>query len=372
MPNEHPASDPARQRLSAELESALVREILGEFHRLNASYFKRALRPPVLLLSDAAGRLGRFDPASRTLELSRAMAIGDPWSTVLEVLKHEMAHQYVLEVLQVQGEPPHGPTFRDVCRRLGVDAAAAGVPAAAKERGPEEERVLGRIAKLLALAESPSQHEAEAAMNAAQRLMLKYNLDATAARASSDDRAFAYRTLGTPSGRVIEAERTLATILGDHFFVEVIWVPAYRPLEGKRGSVLEVSGTPANLEMAAYVHSFLTHAADRLWIEHRRAHRLRGNRDRRTFLAGVMAGFHAKLQAEKRAQAREGLVWAGDAELHAYYRRRHPHVVTVRYGVSSRSDAHAHGRAAGQALVLHRPVTSGPGGSGPKLLRGHR
>jgi predicted SprT family Zn-dependent metalloprotease len=354
--------------LTAELEAALVREIQAEYHRLNASYFKRALRPPLLLLSEATTRLGRYDLGSRTLELSRALALEHPWSTLLEVLKHEMAHQYVLEHLGIVDEPPHGPTFRDVCRRMGIDHAAAGMPTTPEARTEDEERTLSRIAKLLALAESPSKHEAEAAMNAAQRLMLKYNLDATAARAKGAERAFAFRTLGRPSGRVTESERTLAAILGDHFFVEVIWVPAYRPHDGKRGSVLEISGTPANLEMAAYVHSFLSHAADRLWTVHKRAHQLRGDKDRRTFLAGVMAGFHAKLQSERKTQAKEGLVWVGDPELKTYYRRRHPNVVTVRYGGSARNDAHAHGREAGQKLVLHRPVGSGPSGGGPKLL----
>lgn len=356
------------EQLTAELEAALVREIQAEFSRLNASYFKRSLRPPVFLLSEAATRLGRFDLASRTLELSRALALEHPWNVLVEVLKHEMAHQYVLEHLGIVDEPPHGPTFREVCQRLGVDPAAAGMPRTTETRTDDEERVLGRIAKLLALAESPSQHEAEAAMNAAQRLMLKYNLDAAAARAKQAGPGYAFRTLGKPSGRITEAERTLAAILGDHFFVEVIWVPAYRPLDGKRGSVLEISGTPPNLEMASYVHSFLSHAADQLWVTHKRSHGLRGDRDRRTFLAGVMAGFHAKLQSERKAQAKEGLVWAGDAELKRYYRRRHPHVVTVRYGGSARNDAHAHGREAGKKLVLHRPVGSGPSGGPPRLL----
>ena len=357
----------ARQ-LGAELEAALVREIRAEYARLNASYFRRALRPPLLLLSDATTRLGRFDLTGRTLEIARSLALEHPWSALVEVLKHEMAHQYVLEQLGVLDEPPHGPTFRQVCERLGVDAAASGLPRTPGARSEGEERILGRIAKLLALAESPRQHEAEAAMNAAQRLMLKYNLDAAAARAQQTGPAYTFRTLGIPSGRITESERTLAAILGDHFFVEVIWVPAYRPREGKRGSVLEISGTGPNLEMASYVHSFLSHAAERLWVEHKRKHALPGNRDRRTFLAGVMAGFHQKLQSERRAQAREGLVWAGDADLRKYHRRRHPHVVTVRYGGSARNDAHAHGREAGKNLVLHKPVGSGPSGGPPRLL----
>jgi hypothetical protein len=350
--------------LSAALETALLHEIRSEYHRLNAAHFKRKLKTPLFLLSDAEGRLGRFDADGRTLEIARHLAVEQPWSALVEVLKHEMAHQFVFENLRVEGEAAHGPAFKEVCQKLGIDARASGLPNAGPT-GAEEEKILGRIARLLALAESSSQHEAEAAMNAAQRLMLKYNLEAATAKTRD---AYSFRVLGRPTGRVTESERTLAVILGDHFFVEVIWVPVYRPLEGKRGSVLEVCGTPANLEMASYVHSFLTHAADRAWREHKDKANIRSDRDRRTFLAGVMSGFYAKLNSERKAQVKEGLVWVGDAELAGFYRRRHPHVVTVRYGGTARNDAHAHGREAGKKLVLHRPMTRGPSG-GVKLLK---
>ena len=367
-----------REVLSAELETALLREIRREWHRLNESHFKAALKPPALLLSEAASRLGRFDKSTRVLELSRGMLMKQGWTALVEVLKHEMAHQYVLEVLEVEDESAHGPAFRGVCERLGIDAKAAGLPEG--ETPGNEDKVLGRIARLLALAESSSVHEAEAAMNAAQRLMLKYNLEQsvrptvdgstgqkTAGAAGTLPRGYRSRALGRASGRISEGERMIATILSDFFFVEVIWVPVYRPLEGKRASVLEVCGTPENLEMASYVHSFLENAGKRLWLEHQRATATRSNRDRRTFVAGVMSGFYAKLKSDRKVQQQQGLVWLGDAELRAFYRRRHPHVVTVRYGGSQRNDAHARGRAAGERLVLHKPMTSGPSG-GPKLL----
>src|SRR5262249_39851913 len=153
-----------------------------------------------------------------------------PWGVVVEVLKHEIAHQYVHEILGETDETPHGPAFRATCARLGIDAAAAGMPRA--PASPEQSRLVEKIARLLALAESPTQHEAEAAAAQAQRLMLKHNLDVR-----KDARGYAVRHVGRPTGRVIESERLLAMILGKHFFVEVIWVPVYRPLEGKRGSV---------------------------------------------------------------------------------------------------------------------------------------
>lgn len=365
-----PALDGRREALSAELEAALLREVRREWHRLNDGHFKGALRPPSFALPEATSRFGRFDAASRTLELSRELCASQPWPLLVEVLRHEMAHQYVLEVLRIEDESAHGPAFRQVCEKLGIDARATGLPTAS-EPSQEEDRVLGRIARLLALAESSSVHEAESAMNAAQRLMLKYNLERAAlggTGAGGEARAYSFRVLGKPTGRVTEAERMIATILGDHFFVEVIWVPVYRAFEQKRGSVLEICGSRENLEMASYVHSFLVHAGDRLWSEHQRRLGIASNRDRRTFLAGVMGGFYAKLNQERKSQQKEGLVWVGDADLRKYYRKRHPHVVTVRYGGAARNDAHAQGRAAGQSLVLHRPLKSGPSGGGPKLL----
>ena len=155
----------------------------------------------------------------------------------------------------------------------------------------------------------------------------------------------------------------MAAILGEHFFVEVIWVPVYRPRVGKRGSVLEICGSDANLELAAYVHAFLLHAAERLWSEHKRTAGIRGNRERRAYLSGVMTGFLEKLRQQKVDSRERGLVWIRDADLGSFYRTRHPHIHHARYAGNPRTEAHSAGRAAGRKLVLHRGVSSGPTGS---------
>src|SRR5205085_8890006 len=142
------------------------------------------------------------------------------------------------------------------------------------------------------LAESPNQHEAESAMREAQRLMLKFNLDAP----DAGRRGYRFRHLGAPTGRLQPHQRFVAAILGKFFFVETIWVTVHRPLDGIPGTVLEVCGTDANLEMASYVHDFLERSGERLWAEHKRASGVRGDRDRRSYLAGVMRGFYEKLE----------------------------------------------------------------------------
>ncbi len=354
-----------REHLTIELETALLRELRSVYNDVNATFFQRGLKGATIELGDADRYLGRWHRETRSIEVSRRLVLERSWGVVVEVLKHEMAHQYVNEVLGVVDQSAHGPAFRGVCQRLGIDAAAVGLPdAPAVESDDESARVLERISKLLALAESSNLNEAQAAMNAAQRLMLKYNIDHVTQR---DNRGYGFRHLGTPTGRVTEAERRLASILLKHFFVEVIWVPAFRPLDGKRGHVLEVCGAHGNLEMATYVHAFLLRTAQDLWKAHKKATGSRSDRDRRTFLAGVMAGFDDKLSTQHETNRSQGLVWVRDADLGKFYRARHPRIRNVRYTGTSRTEAHAEGRAAGRRIVLHKPVTQGPSAGG-KLL----
>lgn len=353
------------QKLTVELEAAALRAVRSTYADLNYTFFKGRLSRPPLALSDGMDRLGRWETKPRGLSLSRSLLMDHGWGVVVEVLKHEMAHQYVDEVLGID-EPAHGPAFRKVCDERGIDARAAGIP----EKGSTATAhgaVLDRISKLLALAESANEHEARAAMGAAQRLMLKYNIEEIARGASG---AYGYRHLGRATGRVSEPERVLADILSAHFFVDVIWVPVYRPLEGKRGTVLEVCGRIENLELADYVHAFLLHTSERLWRAHKRRVGIRHNRDRRAYLAGVMAGFQAQLDEQAMRQEEQGLVWVGDPNLGAFFKARHPRI-RMSYHVSSRGTrAHSQGVAAGRKIVLHRGVSQGHSGTVRLLGRG--
>lgn len=357
--------------LSTKLEAALLREIAEQYRHLALAYFKGALRIPQFELVTARTRLGRWIEATRTIELSRPLVLEQPWGVVVEVLKHEMAHQYVVEVLGERGETAHGPRFKSVCTRLGIDAAASGMPIPKSEVAPsdtpDKQRVAERIARLLALAESSNAHEAEAAMAAAQRLLLKHNIELREARVA---RGYVWKHLGTPTGRTTEAERVLSLILGKHFFVEAIWVPVYRPLLGKRASILEICGTPENVEIAEYVHGYLVHTADRLWFEHKVEQGILGNRERRTFLAGVMSGMSEKLAREAKKNESTGLVWVADGDLDDFFRARHPHVRHIRYAGQRRTDAYAHGREAGKKIVIHKGVKGGASDRG--LLLGPR
>ncbi len=352
--------------LSAALEAKLLARLASEWESINGTYFRFSLRKPVFKLSDTRTQLGQWNPSVRSLEISRPLVLEHAWTVVVEVLKHEVAHQFVDEVMRVE-EAPHGPVFQRVCAELGIAGSArAELPTPEHDNAPEN-RVVQRIRKLLALAQSPNQNEAEAAATAARKLMLRFNIETV-----HEERAqsrYGHRHLGQPSGRVLEHDRRLALILTTYFFVDGLWVPAYRPREGKRGSVLEICGLEENLAMAEHVHAFLSQTAQRLWEAYRRETGRTSNRDRQAFLAGVMVGFEEKLAAQSREFQEQGLVWVPAPELSDFVRRRYPRTQTVRRGGARRNEAYAQGQEAGGNIVLSKPVESRGASSRPKALR---
>lgn len=358
--------------LSVELEAKLLERLIYEWRSINYTYFDDALRLPVLHLSDTRTRLGQWHGELRSLEISRPLVLERPWPEVIEVLKHEVAHQYVDERLGIVDETPHGPTFQKVCERLGIDGRATAAPdAPAPVEDDPAAKTIARIRKLLALAQSPNQNEAETAATAARRLMLKFNIEIDQTRTSepASNRRYGYRHLGRGSGRILEHERRLAKILINYFFVEGIWLPIYRPLDGKRGTVFEICGLEANLLMAEHVHEFLTATAERLWTEYKQTSNRTSNRDRQAFLAGVMRGFEAKLAAQSADFQEQGLVWVPAPDLHKYFRKRYPKTTTVRRNGASRNEAYVEGSKAGKSIVLSQPVSSSSTSGRPKALR---
>src|ERR1044071_5616421 len=123
-----PGSPTNIDALSAELEAALVRVLRARYESENRERFGGRLLLAGLALTDSAPHLGRWNSATRTIEISRRLVLTRPWLEVTSVLEHEMAHQYVDEFLRVRGQTGHGEAFRQVGAERGIDARAAGAP----------------------------------------------------------------------------------------------------------------------------------------------------------------------------------------------------------------------------------------------------
>ena len=314
------------------------------------------MKPPVFDLHNTA-TLGQYHPGKRLLSLNAAMVHSSPWATVIEVLKHEMAHQYVFEVLGEFEETAHGPTFRRICRERGVDAKAAGLPEVVD---PLEQNLIRKVKALLALSQSDNPHEAEAAARAARRRVVEHDLDL-----AKGEVTYTFRQLEPTKSRFDPWEKVLGGILTEHFGVSAIYMLAFRPATGRWGRALEIMGPHHHVEIAAYVHDVLRQTGEHLWVAHKKRQGLTQNKDRRTFLYGVLSGFRETLDREVKS-GEAALIKVDDPRMLQYFSLRHPRVIAgSRYSIR-RNETLEEGRRAGRSITIRPGVSAS--GEGPKAI----
>jgi len=341
--------------LSCEWETALW--VLDEHH-------KNLMTKPLFSLKDLKSKLGHWSPQKREICLSRSLVMNHPWDAVRDVLLHEMAHQMADQALGTKNEPPHGPTFKKACRLLRANAKASGNHRILDEQishssDSVEDKRLRRIKKLMALAESQNQHEAEAAMVKAHELIEKYNIDLFA---KAEKRNFISIFLGKPALRHTRNEYHLARLLQEFYFIEGMWVSAYVLEKGKMGQVMEITGTKPNIKIAAYVYHFIRNYIQYQWKVYNIEKKL--NQHRKTdFAIGVIEGFRSKLKSKSKKgkvpRAEKALLRIGDPLLKKHMIYKYPHTTRFSRNVTRQDDiVLSDGVSIGKSLVISKGISS--------------
>ncbi len=344
------------------LKTAWVRQLKADWKTANFHYFKDSMRLPNLGLSNSEDILGTWKGAHyRCLSISILLINNYKWEYVQEVLYHEMAHQYVEEVLKIRDSLPHGEAFKRICRENSIDPTATGdIQSWVEKRNntsslsPDNYKLLDKIQKLLALAQSSNEHEAQSAMAKAHELLLKHNLSLLDVQTEWN---YIYKQIGK-MGRRNPIKSIISAIISNFFFVEAIWTFGYDQHENRSGQVLEIYGTPENVEMAEYVYGYLQNISELLWAEYKRRGKINGNRHRRTFIYGLLEGFYNKLDSRFTDESKsKDLVWTGDPRLKEFYHRRNPRIArsSSRYSRSCQ-DTYNSGINQGKNLVIHKGI----------------
>lgn len=346
-----------------KLEEAWLRRLSIEWGVVNTQRLAQKLRPPVFALHSSTEKLGRWDHLTRTLSISAEHVREHPWEAVVETLKHEMAHQWVSEVMAIPDSQPHGDLFAQACELIGV-LPSASVRTDDLSR-KETDKVLSKIKKLLALADSTDVHEAALAMATANTLLLRHNLDMSAAINRPD---YTVRRLGIPTRNIPVLNKLIGAILTEFFFVEGLWVHSYSATDNMDGRVFEVMGVSTNVELAHYVYDFLLRECESLWSAAKPSVTTNRTKAKREFMIGVLLGFQKRLRTERYVNAEKGLVWIKDSMLRTFFHQRYPKTRSMNSGAVHLSKALEDGKLAGEKLTLRRGVHQGPSGSIPKLL----
>ncbi|WP_457573917.1 SprT-like domain-containing protein [Desulfolithobacter sp.] len=357
-------------QMNEELENLCLHQIHREFADICLLYGV-GLEPPVMKLTSSNHCFGVWDPVTRSIGISVHLVASGRWDQVVQVLKHEMAHQMSTDLFGVR-RLDHGEIFQRCARMIGLDPVWCGAdsdlasgpvfsPASATTEAGR--RVLARIQKLLALAGSDNEHEAALAMQKARALQAAWNLEQI--------EECQYRSLVITTGRrrLAGHQLAIAALLADFFQVRVIVSTLYDPAVGESFKTFELLGRDENVLIAEHCYHFLENRLHVLWQQNRA--RFQGNalRARNSYYLGLLKGFREKLQ--DREQEPTGQVSAGearalqvaaDARLELWVKFRFPRLARRhRRRRTVYRDSFEEGRVAGRNLTLHRTVAEHTG-----------
>ena len=356
--------------LSIDLERRILLGLSREWEHatwLLDDKHRGLMKRPLFRLVDMSSRWGCWKWARNEISISRKLALDYPWDSVREVLHHEMAHQLADRIRVGDSETAHGPAFQKACRLLRANPKASGTYLPLKDRYSsnrisDNDRILIRIRKLMALSESRNEHEAEAAMIKAHELMARYNVDLIS---RDRTRNFVSVFVGRPALRHTRDAYYLSSLLIDFYFVQGIWVSAWVPGRLKMGRVLEITGTPENIVSAEYVHGFVKNHINTQWSRYNQERHLTLHR-KTDFAAGIIEGFRDKLENGRPADPgnRESgqIVKIQDPRLMDHIRYRYPHTRTYHSAISSQDEQVIEdGREIGRKMVIFRGITKTSG-----------
>jgi len=363
-----------------------ARQLQREFEHQCWSY-KVDLRTPIFGISTVKSTYGCWRPEYSTIEISETLITSYPWDVVVNVLKHEMAHQICTEIFRVSNAG-HGAIYQRACDMIGLDprfrTSSGDLPQGVKESvAPDEltrdgRHFIEKVRKLLALAQSENEHEANLAMAKAGELMDKYNLRQVA---EYNRHGYGNVLINRKKKRLERYQRKIAHILRDFFYVYVVLSSQYDPYLDTEHKVIDIMGRTENVEVAEFVYYFLENKIMSLWNENKDKLNGHGLRARNSYLNGLLQGFYDKLLQQNSAQrasyGRSGvscsdttsvMVVDSDAGLEHYVKQCYPRL--SKYSVSTVKmdlDIYSQGMVDGKKIVLHKGVHSRDGNRGLAL-----
>ena len=325
--------------------------------------YRYAMQKPLISIRDLKKRLGYWSPIRKEISLSRDLVMNHAWDAVLEVFYHEMAHQFAHQVLDAYHETSHGPAFIRACYILRANPEASGTYPPLDDRLDEnrlsdQDKIMVKVKKLMALAQSHNRHEAESAMAKAHELISKYNIEIIE---KNRQRQFMSIFLGKPALRHTRDVYELSSLLQSFYFVKGIWIPSYVIEKEKMGRVLEITGTLQNLKIASYVFDVVRNYIDSEWFKYNQKKRLNFHR-KTDFAVGIVRGFRRKLELQvsplKNFQdGNYAVAKIEDHHLNSYYRYRYPKISSFKRGGSSEDHGViSDGMDTGKKLVISKGI----------------
>jgi len=230
------------------------------------------------------------------------------------------------------------------------------------------DKIIEKINKLFALANSDNENEASSAMAKANQLLVKYNLQL--ADIDVKDKSYSDEVVAEEPYMRIH-QKFILPILKRYFFVDVFLSRVPTGKYSKAGQRLTktqivLCGTKENIEIAHYTYDFLCQAYQSLWLTYKRENGL-SEKKRQHYYQGLSDGIGEKLELSKKSVETEmGLVVVPDDGLVQHMKDK-----KLRSTSNSRPHADAEhadaGANAGRGLNLRKGLGGKSTNSGKRL-----
>lgn len=369
------------------------------FEKVNNKVFMRLkieLQAPIFSIEESMGaKWGEWNPTRRTIRLNRELFTHFEWSAVEHVMKHEMAHQIVSEIFDINVTGcPHGEIWKTACETVGVEPVRCCDSNYLNAfQGQVESPVVNRIRKLLAKGgdSSVTEEEAQLFMNKAQEIMLRHNVSMREVMGA--DVLWVKRPVGERYKTLPSWLYELANLVRDHYNVKCLSCYSYSAFERYRH--MELFGSADNVDVAEYVFCAILNQADILfkqahaehkrnmkededyfiehshisWNKRKRAYVRRADKfTQYTFMTFLVKAYASKLYTHKktairRIEAEDGvLVTTNDRILNEMYGEFYPNLKSIKLACAHGSAAAGQaGREAGNDLHIGHGVTHSNG-----------
>lgn len=325
------------------------------------------LRPVSIIIKDIQSSLGYWCPQTRSITIATDLVNNHSWNIVIEVLKHEMAHQYVSEIMC--SNDGHKHDFQKACHLLRVKSWARkstiilqNIDHRQDNHLDETEKKLIRwTTKLLALRSSSNEKESFSALEKVKRLNQKYNIQQLIKKKDVDHNTL---IINHKRRRVEHFQVLIGNILINHFMVKIIYSSIYNSKKFHEEKTIEIIGTSTNIEIAEYVYWFLYNQIRFFWNDYKNKKKLKGVRTKNNFYQGILDGFDRQLRLtrkeetnKKDMQTKENslIKLKGEKELIAYLHYKYPKLSTThRYALTRLDSCYHEGQKIGYQLTLKK------------------
>ncbi len=250
------------------IESIWAVQLIKEHRDISWRYGVN-LKTPTINISSGKKSLGLWNNKHKTLSISSHLIKNEVWDIVLEVLKHEMAHQYVSEFFN--NIDTHGKYFKKACKILGVHSAFISNSKdydknllKFKEELPiNAKKMLRKVEKLMALGKSSNEAEAQSATRKANYLLNKYNLQQI--NNKNDNPDIKYLTICHKKKCIQSIQRAILSILRNYYYIDCLTSNTYHAQDNTIYKSIVLVGRRESIKVAEYAYHFLLNTDQALW-----------------------------------------------------------------------------------------------------------